>query len=130
MQAIAASRDERYVEGNVWLVLLLSDAYIAPEDMVHSTDDIRAGWWVVKAKYYTLVQRNPRGYQLLPQERILVVNNLIRLPTPVQFEPLLPVRRGPRREAAAPVATSASANPLRLLGDSKYFAIEGSMQQV
>ena len=64
VQALAAAKDDRHIEGNVWLCLLLSDAYVAPEGITHSTDSIEAGWWVVKAVYYQLKQRSPRGYQL------------------------------------------------------------------
>ena len=78
VHALAALRADRHMEGNVWLCLLLSAAYPAP-DMVHSTDGIEAGWWVVKAKYYRRVQRSPRGYQIETEERVLVVNCLIRL---------------------------------------------------
>ncbi len=64
MHALAVIHADRHIEGNVWLCLLLSDAFVALEDDLHSTDSIEAGWWVVKAKYYHLVQRSPRGYQL------------------------------------------------------------------
>ena len=43
VQALAASPSQRHMEGSVWLCLLLSDAYVAPEDMLHSTDEIEAG---------------------------------------------------------------------------------------
>ena len=69
VHALAATRAERHLEGNVWLCVLLGAAYLAPADMVHSTDGIEAGWWVVKAKYFRVVQRSPRRYQLETQER-------------------------------------------------------------
>lgn len=118
VHAIAAARDERHIEGNVWLVRLLSEAYIQPEDMLHSTDRIEAGWWVVKAQYYNVVQRSPRGYLLHQTERVIVVNHLIRLPQPIQFEP---TRQSPRLQPT---------NQIMILSDKEYYAIESSMQDV
>lgn len=123
VQAIAAARDERHLEGNVWLVLLLCDPYVALQDEINCTDEIERGWWVVKAKYYEVKQRSPRGYMLQAQERMLVVNHLVRLPKPVEFAPL---RQSPRVAENAAVA----ANPLRILYDREYYAIESSMQNV
>ena len=34
-----------------------------PEDEVHSSDTIQAGWLVVKGHWYEQVQRSPRGYR-------------------------------------------------------------------
>ena len=113
VHALAASRADWHMEGNVWLCLLLGAAYLAPADMVHSTDGIEAGWWVVKAKYYRLVQRSPRGYQLVVEERVLVVNPLIRLPTPINFEPL-----------NARLSGRLNTNPIRILLDKEYYQIE------
>ena len=50
------------MEGDIWFCLLLGPAYVAAEDLTHSTDQIEKGWWVVDAMYYTRVQRSPRGY--------------------------------------------------------------------
>ena len=33
-----------------------------PEDMVHASDTIEAGWLVVRGRWYEQVQRSPRGY--------------------------------------------------------------------
>ena len=95
-----------------------SDAYVALEDIVHSTDQIERGCWVVKARYYYLKQRSPRGYLLREEERVLVVNHLVRLPKPIEFAPLRQTPRVP------------SPNPLRLLFYKDYYVIESSMQQV
>ena len=141
VQSLAATKDDRHIEGNVWLCLLLSDAYIAPEDILHSTDGIEAGWWVVKAVYYRVLQRSPRGYLLetakregreVMVERVLVVNHLIRLPAPgVVFSPLPPVRKTPRVAAAAAGGSATTLNnALRILYDKEYYQIESSMQAV
>ena len=147
VQAVAAVHADRHIEGNVWLCLLLSDAYVAPNDMTHSTDGIEAGWWVVNAVYYYLVQRSPRGYLLHTEkgkeqrngrvvevvryaERVLVVNHLIRLPAPgVTFAPL-PAKRNTPRLAEQPATTPKLPNPLRVLYDKEYYQIESSMQAV
>lgn len=115
VHALVAVHADRHIEGNIWFCLLLSDAYVAPDDITHSTDGIEAGWWVVNAVYYYLAQRSPRGYLLDTQkvkvmrngrevevvqyaERVLVVNHLIRLPAPgVTFAPLPTQRRTPRK---------------------------------
>ena len=109
-QVQAIARSDRHIEGNVWLILLLSDAYVALDDMVHSTDQIERGWWVVKAKYYFLKQRSPRGYLLREEERVLVVNHMVCLPKRVEFAPLL---QTPRLEVQ-------STNPLRILYYKEY----------
>ena len=51
-----------------------------PEDMVHSTDEFDEGWLVVKGRFYELKQKSPRGYILLPTEKLILVNTMIRLP--------------------------------------------------
>lgn len=147
VQALAAAKDDRHIEGNVWLCLLLSDAYVAPEDITHSTDGIEAGWWVVKAVYYCLRQHSPRGYQFETRwetqkknrrdvrvehmvERVLVVNHLIRLPSPIAFASLPVPRQTPRLAEAAAQGPAKLRNPLRLLYDKEYYQIESSMQHV
>lgn len=147
VQALAAAHADRHIEGNIWFCLLLSDAYVAPNDITHSTDGIEAGWWVVNAVYYYLAQRSPRGYLLQTHkvkekcngrevevvqymERVLVVNHLIRLPAPgVAFAPLPTVRQTPRL-AAQLAADPKLPNPLRILYDKEYYQIESSMQHV
>jgi len=147
VQALAAAKDDRHIEGNVWLCLLLSDAYVAPEDITHSTDGIEAGWWVVNAVYYCRRQRSPRGYQLETRwetekqngrdvrvermvERVLVVNHLIRLPSPVVFASLAAARQTPRLAEAAAQGPTKLSNPIRLLYDKEYYQIESSMPAV
>lgn len=104
---------------------LLGDARVAPADMVHSTDSIEAGWWVVDAIYYYLAQRSPRGYRLQSVERVLVVNHLIRLPSPIKWdEPSS--GRGTFRRACQKQGD----NPLRLLLDKEYYRLESSMAAV
>ena len=147
VQALAAVHADRHIEGNIWFCLLLSDAYMAPNDIVHSTDGIEAGWWVVNAVYYYLAQRSPRGYLLHTHkvketrngrevevvqyvECVLVVNHLIRLPAPgVTFAPLPTVRQTPR-VAAQLAADPKLPNALRILYDKEYYQIESSMQHV
>ena len=104
----------------MWLVLLLSDAYVAAADMVHSTDSIEAGWWVVDAIYYYLAQRSPRGYMLQSVKRVLVVNHLIRMPSPIKWDEPVGRRCGRLRGKE-------SKNPLRLLSDQMYYRLESSM---
>ena len=141
VHALAAIQADRHIEGNVWLCKLLSDAYVAPSDIIDSTDGIEAGWWVVMACYYRMVQRSPRGYQLETRklsgreemvERVLVVNHLIRLPAPgVSFAPPQAARKTPRLAAAAFSGTASRfENPLCILYDKEYYQIEGSMQAV
>jgi hypothetical protein len=148
VQALAAAKEDRHIEGNVWLCLLLSDAYVAPEAITHSTDGIEAGWWVVNAIYHCLRLRSPRGYQLEtcwrtekqngPEvnvehfvERVLVVNSLIRLPSPVVFAAMPAARQTPRlAEAAAKVRSTKLSNPVRLLYDREYYQIESSMPEI
>lgn len=69
-------------------------------------------------RYYQLVQRSPRGYQLMDDERVLPITALIRVPAPVEFDRL------PRTRAAA------APNPVRLLQDKSYYAFEDSMQRL
>ena len=58
----------------------MSEAFPVTEDMVHQSADYKAGFLVVKAKYYSLEQRSPRGYVLKDEEWTLDVNAMIRLP--------------------------------------------------
>ena len=76
------------------------------------------GYWLVKAKFYKLVQTSHRAYVLLKQEIELNVNALVRLPEPVTFDqvkarkppppPPQPARQQPARAAAAPPAPAAA----------------------
>ena len=122
MHAVAVHPADHHIEeSSIWFVLLLSEPYTAVEDMLDSTDKIEKGWLVVDVYYYSRVQRSPRGYQLHKHKRTLVVNSLIRLPKPVEFE--RPLRQS--RSAVDP-----NANPLRMLLDPAFHAIESSMQAV
>ena len=93
--------------------------YVAQEnEVLNATDEIEAGWWVVKAKYYRLVQRSPRAYQLEEEERLINVNALIRMPKPVQFES---TRQSSRLDQQ---------NPLRFLSDKALHDIGSSRGNV
>ena len=100
----------------MWFCLLLGAPYEAAEDLLDSTDSIEKGWLIVDAQYFSRVQRSPRGYQLLPGKRTLLVNSLIRLPKPVEFEPRL--------------SRTGSDNPLRVMLDPAYNTIESSIQSL
>ena len=105
--------------------------------------NIEAGWWVVRAVYYSLVQRSPRGYMLQTErcnererlmERVLVVNHLIHLPAPgVTFAPMVAQRRGRSATAAsadASTSTSKLKTPMQILYDKDYYKLESSMSAV
>ena len=57
MRVLAVSTADKHMEGDIWFCKLLGATYVAPEDMLHSSDEIQKGWWVVKAQYYKRVQR-------------------------------------------------------------------------
>lgn len=78
--AVRAAGDEVHIEGKYWLVLIASEAFEIPEDMAHSTDEFEEGWLVVRARFYSLVQKSPRGYKLESAVRLVLVNSMIRLP--------------------------------------------------
>ena len=59
-----AAAHELEIEGPYWLLLVDSEAFELPEDMVHTTDEFEAGWLVVRGRWYSLVQKSPRGYKL------------------------------------------------------------------
>ena len=46
---------------------------------MHATDVFEAGWLVVRVKWYYLKQISQCGYVLLPEERIVPVNAIVRL---------------------------------------------------
>ena len=48
----------------------------------------RAIDWLVPAKWYELAQRSQRAYVLLSDKIQLNVNAMLRLPEPIQFEPV------------------------------------------
>ena len=77
--AVNADDDERDIEGDYWLALLLGEAFACPESLVHATDVFEAGWLVVRVKWYSLTQVSQRGYILKPEERIVPVSAIVRL---------------------------------------------------
>ena len=77
---VRAGAAERHLEGAVWLLLVTSEAFAVPEDLVHATAEYEAGYLVVRGQWFALEQRSPRGYTLLPEEVLVVVNTMIRVP--------------------------------------------------
>lgn len=77
--AVNAADDERHIEGDYWLALLLGGAFVCPENLVYATDVFEAGWLVVRVRWYRLKQVSQRGYILQPQERIVPVSAIVRL---------------------------------------------------
>ena len=77
--AVNAGDDERDLEGDYWLALLLGGAFECPGNLVHATDTFEAGWLVVRVRWYSLKQISQRAYVLLPDERLVPVNALVRL---------------------------------------------------
>jgi len=78
---VRVASDELRIEGPVWLRLIDSEAFEMPEDMVHSSDTIPAGWIVVRGRWYEQVQLRPRGYRLQKGEsRLILVDTMIRRP--------------------------------------------------
>ena len=101
------------------------------------------GYWLVKARFYKLVQTSQRAYVLLKEEIELNVNALVRLPEPVTFDqvkarkpPPQPARQQPARAAAAPPAPAPLPTPApkketpQLLGEPKHNEILTSLAQV
>ena len=101
------------------------------------------GYWLVKARFYKLVQTSQRAYVLLKEEIELNVNALVRLPEPVTFDqvkarkpppPPQPARQQPARAAAAPPAPPPAPAPKKekpqLLGEPKHNEILASLAQV
>ena len=80
-------------EGSYYLALVKGPAFPVPQSQVHASDRFEAGWLVVKAQWYELQTTSPRCYKLQTTERLLVVNEMIRL-SGLQFEK---VQRASRR---------------------------------
>ena len=83
--AVRVPPDQRRLwpeEGDYWLVHIDSEAFEAPADLVHSTDEIEEGWLIANGRFYSKEQKSPNGYKLAPesQRRPFVVNSMIRLP--------------------------------------------------
>ena len=77
-------------EGQYWLALLLDAAFPATAAMAHASDVFQEGWLIVKAKFYKYQPdaKHPkgwRGYSLQPEERLLIVNSMLRLKD-IKFE--------------------------------------------
>ena len=64
----------------MWLLLVTSEAFAVPENLVHATAEYEVGYLVVRGRWFALEQRSPRGYKLKPAPRLVVVNTMIRLP--------------------------------------------------
>ena len=111
--AVHAAHADVRLEGSYWLASLCSDAYEALADDLHSTDQVQAGWWVVKAQWYKLEQVSHRGYRLLPDEFPLVVQHIIRIP--VEFD------------ASRHLSTRSS---LSFLNEQKHNAILSSVAEI
>ena len=74
------SAAERHLEGSVWLLLVTSEAFAVPENLVHATAEYEVGYLVVRGRWFALEQRSPRGYTLPTEEVLVVVNTMIRVP--------------------------------------------------
>ena len=75
--AVRAAPAERHLEGGFWLLHVDSEAFEVPENLVHATSQYEAGWLVVRARWFALHQRSPRGYRLRTEDRLIVVNTMI-----------------------------------------------------
>ena len=47
---VRVAKDELQIEGAVWLLLVDSETFEMPADMVHSSDTIEAGWIVARGR--------------------------------------------------------------------------------
>ena len=64
----------------MWLLLVDTEAFAVPEDLVHASAEYEAGYLVVRGRWFSLEQRSPRGYKLRKEERIVIINHMIRVP--------------------------------------------------
>lgn len=105
-----------HMEGVYWLARLLDVAFPATAAMAHASDEIEEGWLVVRAQWYQYVPdaKHPkgwRGYELLPEERLLVIGStsMVRL-AGVKFEsePKRVLRAGAAPRAGAYVEGGAA----------------------
>ena len=80
---VAMANSEQHLEGPYWLALVLCRAFVATRDTVHTGDQFEVGWVVVKVQWYKYEEENntdlTRAYRLMPGERIIPVNVLLRL---------------------------------------------------
>ena len=77
--AMRVVKDDLWMEGPYWLVLLLGPAFPAPSHLIHAGCAFEEGWLIVKCQYYKIEQVSERGYRLLPEIKYLVVNCMVRL---------------------------------------------------
>ena len=49
-------------EGVFWVLLVDSEAFPVPVDLVHSAAQYEEGWLVVRGRWFELEQRSPRGF--------------------------------------------------------------------
>ena len=91
--AYTAAADEAQLEGNYWLAHILGRPFPVPESQVLATDHFEAGWLVILAQWYELVTTSPRVYKRQPEERLLIVSEMIRL-SGLKFEKVL--KKSPR----------------------------------
>ena len=60
--------------------------------------EVPKGYWLVPAQLYKLVQTSQRAYVLLKETIQLNVNAMVRLPEPLEFEPVK-ARKQPKAKA-------------------------------
>ena len=83
---VAADIVEQHIEGGYWLCAILCKPYKATRREACATDVIEEGWWVVRIQWYNHQHgTSPRQYKLVPGERLLAVNALVRIKG-VRFE--------------------------------------------
>ena len=86
--AVRVLARERNQEGAYWLAVLKGKPFVATEHTLSATDEIEAGYLVVKAQWLKLenkdLEGDMRSYTLLDAEVTLVVNHMVRL-TGLQF---------------------------------------------
>ena len=75
-----------------------------------SGQEVPKGYWLVKARWYKLVQTRHRAYVLLPEIIQLNVNAMVRLPEPITFEPVK-ARKQPK--ALVPAVPTRGSDRLR-----------------
>ena len=139
--AVHADRRDWGIEGPYWLAQMLGLACQTTQDQMMEGSMVKAGTWLVPAKWYKCRQFSHRGYVLLSAAFNLNVNALVRLPEPVQFEPAgtrarqpaavaEPTRRnaprGARARAPAPAPTPAR-EKMFFLGEPKHNEILQSL---
>ena len=77
--AVCVDDSEVDVEGPYWLARLSGAAFVLDEDTLFSGQQYRKGWIVAPGRWYKLRQRSERGYELLSEEVLLVVNHMVFL---------------------------------------------------